>query len=126
MSPVRVPFGELVGQSGKPTEGFTLLRGPELLPECRGFPRFSRGFAFRILISEKVSRGRSGPATLHPIPGRLPDSLFGEREPTQELTLRAETEAVAAFVSAWKAGDQSRAVNAGSTASNQRNGEPGE
>ena len=55
-------------------------------------PRFSpifQGTAFRILILGKVSRGRSGPATVHPTPGRLPDSLFGEREPTQELTLRA-------------------------------------
>jgi hypothetical protein len=65
------------------------MRGPGLLPKCRVFPQFSRGFAFRILISGKVSPAGAVPQALHPIPGRLPDSLFGKREPTQELTLRA-------------------------------------
>src|SRR5262249_55946443 len=36
--PVRVPFGELLGQSGNPPTGLTRLRGSELLSEGRGFP----------------------------------------------------------------------------------------
>src|SRR5207248_11174402 len=40
----RVPLGELVGQSGMATKGFTSMRGPGLLPEGRVFPAFSQGF----------------------------------------------------------------------------------
>jgi hypothetical protein len=44
---VEVPFGELVGQSGKPTEGFTPMRGPGLLPECPRFSPIFQGICFQ-------------------------------------------------------------------------------
>ena len=44
--PVRVPFGDVVGQSGKPTQEFTTVRGPGPLAEHRGFPAiFARIYA---------------------------------------------------------------------------------
>ena len=88
-SSARVSLRELVVRCGNTTQGFTPLRGPGLLPKWRGFPRFSRRFAFRIQISERVSRGQSNSGALHPVPGRLPDSLFGKRGATEELTLHA-------------------------------------
>jgi hypothetical protein len=51
-------------------------------------PAFSAIFpevAFRILIAERVSEGQSDSGALHPIPGPLPDSLFGKRGATEEL-----------------------------------------
>src|SRR5262245_7686906 len=38
LSPVRVPFGELVFRSGNPTKRLTRLRGSELLSGSCGFP----------------------------------------------------------------------------------------
>src|SRR5262249_29518105 len=91
-------FGELVGQSGNPTVGFTHLRSPGLLPECRVFSRFSREFSFRMLISEKVSRGRSDPPSAASDSRTAPDSLFGKRGATQELTRRRNVAGEAASV----------------------------
>jgi len=60
--PVRIPFGELVGQSGKPTAGFTPLRSRGLLP---GRPGFSAILPRIHVPDPPMSKRMSGTQAIH-------------------------------------------------------------